>query len=110
MLYALANYPEVQAKAQAEIDAVVGGDRLPHILDREHLPYVHALIKEVGRWHSVAPLGTLDFGQHSISCFDLLPGVAHANTEDDEYNGYFIPKGTYVMANSWWVSSHYWKA
>ncbi|KAJ2919402.1 hypothetical protein MD484_g974, partial [Candolleomyces efflorescens] len=84
LLYALANYPEVQAKAQAEIDAVVGGDRLPSILDREHLPYVHALIKEVGRWHSVVPLG-----------------VAHANAKDDEYDGYFIPKGTLIIQNVW---------
>lgn len=36
-------YPEVQLRAQAEIDAVVGNDRLPTFSDRESLPYVNAL-------------------------------------------------------------------
>lgn len=50
-------YPDVACKAQAEIDAVVGNDRLPTFADREHLPYVDALVKEVFRWNSVTPLG-----------------------------------------------------
>ena len=54
---AMALNPEVQARAQAEIDAVVGSDRLPLVTDREGLPYVHAIVKEVVRWHTVAPLG-----------------------------------------------------
>lgn len=32
-------HPEVQRKAQAEIDAVIGNDRLPNFEDREDLPY-----------------------------------------------------------------------
>ncbi|KAJ2912893.1 hypothetical protein MD484_g7522, partial [Candolleomyces efflorescens] len=84
LLYVLASYPKVQAKAQAEIDAVVGSDRLPLVTDREHLPYVHAIIKEVSRWYTVVPLG-----------------VAHCNTEDDEYEGYFIPKETIILQNNW---------
>ncbi|KAJ2919360.1 hypothetical protein MD484_g975, partial [Candolleomyces efflorescens] len=101
LLYALANYPEVQVKARAEIDAVVP-NRLPLISDREHLPYVHALVKEVGRWHTVAPLGTytLDFYQYSLN-FKLFKGVAHSNAEDDEYDGHFIPKGTIILPNIW---------
>jgi cytochrome P450 len=50
-------FPEVQKKAQAEIDAVVGNDRLPSFSDRSQLPYVDALAKEVLRWNVVAPLG-----------------------------------------------------
>ncbi|RXW19057.1 hypothetical protein EST38_g6787 [Candolleomyces aberdarensis] len=84
LLYVLASYPEIQTKAQAEIDAVVGSDRLPLVMDRENLPYVHAVIKEVGRWYTVSPLG-----------------VAHCNAEDDEYDGYFIPKGTIILQNNW---------
>jgi cytochrome P450 len=57
LLYVLANYPEIQAKAQAEIDAVIGSDRLALVKDREDLPYVHAIIKEVNRWHTVGPVG-----------------------------------------------------
>ncbi len=50
-------YPDIQAKAQAEIDAVIGSDRLPRFDDREHLPYANALALEVTRWHTVAPTG-----------------------------------------------------
>lgn len=31
----------------------------------------------------------------------ILPGPAHRAMEDDEYKGYFIPKGCVVMANHW---------
>ncbi|RXW11770.1 hypothetical protein EST38_g14085, partial [Candolleomyces aberdarensis] len=83
LVYILASYREVQTKAQAEIEKVIGSDRLPLVSDREELPYVHAIVKEVSRWYSVVPLG-----------------LAHANTEDDEYDGYFIPKGTLILQNN----------
>ena len=50
-------YPEAARKAQAEIDAVIGNDRLPTAEDRPDLPYVEALMKEVFRWSLVAPTG-----------------------------------------------------
>ncbi|KAF5336587.1 hypothetical protein D9611_006633 [Ephemerocybe angulata] len=84
LVFAMAAYPEVQKKAQAEIDLVVGNDRLPTLADRESLPYVAAIVKEVSRWHSVVPLG-----------------LSRASSEDSEYNGYFIPKGTIIMMNTW---------
>jgi len=84
LFLAMALHPEVQKKAQAEIDAVVGPNRLPDFGDQPFLPYVHAVVKETSRWHSVVPLG-----------------VAHMSTNDDEYNGYYIPKGTVVIGNSW---------
>lgn len=49
--------PEVMKKAQAEIDLVVGNDRLPTFEDRQYLPYVDALTKEVLRWNVVVPNG-----------------------------------------------------
>lgn len=55
---AMTLYPEVQKKAQAEIDAVVGRDRLPTFADRNQLPYVNALCSELLRWLPVVPLGT----------------------------------------------------
>jgi cytochrome P450 len=51
-------FPDVQKKAQAEIDAVVGPDRLPSFADRNSLPYTEALVKEVLRWNAVVPAGT----------------------------------------------------
>lgn len=54
---AMTLHPEVAKKAQAEIDAVVGGDRLPTYADRMYLPYLDALTKEVFRWNSVVPTG-----------------------------------------------------
>lgn len=77
-------YPEVQRKAQEEIDQVVGQDRLPNLSDRDNLPYVDALVKEALRWHPVAPMG--------------LP---HASSRDDMIEGYAIPKGAMLLPNIW---------
>ena len=57
LFLAMALYPDVQRKAQAEIDAVIGPNRLPDFEDRPSLPYINAVVKEVMRWHSVIPLG-----------------------------------------------------
>ncbi|KAH9051252.1 cytochrome P450 [Lactarius vividus] len=86
LFLALVLYPEVQKRAQAELDSVLSRDRLPTYEDRPRLPYIDAMTKEIMRWHIVAPLG-----------------VAHSPTEDDFYKGYFIPKGAMVIANSWGV-------
>lgn len=51
-------YPEVQKKAQAEIDNVVGNERLPGMQDKKELIYLDAIWKEMLRWNPVAPLGT----------------------------------------------------
>ena len=50
-------FPEVQRKAQEEIDEVVGRSRMPTFADRDHLPYIRAIVKEVLRWRPAAPLG-----------------------------------------------------
>jgi hypothetical protein len=79
----MARNPEIQAKAQAELDAVVGAHRLPAYADRVHLPYVDALCKEVGvgnclksiysllmqvfRYHPVGPMGKPHL--NSSTCF-----------------------------------------
>ena len=52
---AMSLYPEVQARAQAEIDQVVGQSRLPSWDDHDSLPYLEALVKEVLRWNPVTP-------------------------------------------------------
>jgi hypothetical protein len=55
-------YPDVQAKAQAELDAVVGRDRLPDYSDRVNLPYVNSVILETLRWKIILPMGTVTRG------------------------------------------------
>ncbi|KIL00286.1 hypothetical protein PAXRUDRAFT_821829 [Paxillus rubicundulus Ve08.2h10] len=86
LFLALTLFPDVQKKVQAEIDAVIGPDRLPTFADRDSLPYVEALAKEVMRWHTVTPLA-----------------VPHRATEDDIHNGYFIPKGSLLLPNIWFM-------
>ncbi|KAH9853240.1 cytochrome P450 [Lenzites betulinus] len=81
---AMAKYPDVQRRAQAELDAVVGPERLPGFDDKPSLPYIAAIIKECIRWRITLPLG-----------------IAHHSMEDDEYRGYYIPKGTVVIPNVW---------
>jgi len=77
-------YPETQARAQAELDAVIGRTRLPTFADYPHLPYIRAMVKELLRWRPIVPLIT-----------------PHRSTEDDWYEGMFIPKGTICIANAW---------
>ena len=83
----MAMHPVAQKQAQAELDAVVGCDRLPHFADRPTLPYMNALVKEVIRWGVILPIG-----------------VPHRSSAPDVYNGYFVPAGTVVIPNSWFVS------
>ena len=81
-------WPAVQARAQAELDTVLGQSftRLPTIADRTRLPYTTALVIEILRWNPAAPLG-----------------LAHRLTQDDVYRGYRIPKGTIVWASIWYI-------
>jgi cytochrome P450 len=82
---ALALHPNIQKTAQKVLDAYLGG-RLPDFSDYGEIPYIEALINEVLRWNPVAPMG-----------------IFHATSQDDEYRGYVIPKGTVVIPNIWAV-------
>ncbi|KIJ26834.1 hypothetical protein M422DRAFT_191689 [Sphaerobolus stellatus SS14] len=86
-ILAMAMHPSVQQKAQAEIDSVVGTERLPDFNDRDSLPYVNAVLKETVRWHNIDPLNN-----------------PRLTTEDDAYDGYFIPKGTLVVSSIWYIN------
>ncbi|OAX34799.1 cytochrome P450 [Rhizopogon vinicolor AM-OR11-026] len=99
-LLAMVLHPEVQAKVQADIDRVIGKDRLPYFNDRPALPYVEAVLRETLRWHPVAPMGLCILSQFQLNP-TVLSGVPHATTTSDIYNGYFIPKGVVVVANTW---------
>ena len=77
-------FPEVQRRAQVEIDGVVGRDRLPTFADSPRLPYVQAIIREILRYRPATPF--------------LVPHVAN---KEDWYEGMYIPKGTICIANAW---------
>ncbi|KAJ6515578.1 putative monooxygenase [Mycena sanguinolenta] len=81
---AMLRNPAVQAKAQAEIDEVIGKDRLPTIADKDSLPYVRSVVTEVFRLHPAIPLG-----------------IPHALTQDDVYQGMYLSKGSVVIPNVW---------
>lgn len=55
----MSKFPSVQQRAQAEISRIIGNERLPNWGDQDNLPYVRALIQEILRWATVAPLGTV---------------------------------------------------
>lgn len=73
---------------QAEINSVVGNDRLPKFSDRGRMPYIEALCKELLRWNVVVPLA-----------------IPHRLDEDDWQDGNFIPAGSLVIPNIWLILS-----
>jgi cytochrome P450 len=96
-------YPDVQAKAQAELDAVVGRDRLPDYSDRGNLPYVNSVILEALRWKVILPMGKSDSWDPS-PVMNMHAGLPHCTTADDVFDGYLIPRGAIVMANAWAIT------
>ncbi|KAK1333141.1 hypothetical protein QTO34_006678 [Cnephaeus nilssonii] len=80
-------YPEVQARLQAELDQVVGRDRLPCLDDQPKLPYIMAFLYEAMRFSSFVPIT-----------------IPHATTASTSVLGYHIPKDTVVFVNQWSVN------
>lgn len=76
-------HPEVMHKAQAEIDSVIGRERLPGFADKERLPYVSAIVKEILRWRPVAPLGTSSRSESKAdnSYIAVFPAMPHRCTQ-----------------------------
>jgi len=64
LFLALVLFPHARKRAQAELDVVVGRDRLPAFDDWPRLPYIEALCKELMRWNMVTPMGMIwEFGE-----------------------------------------------
>ncbi|CAL1706613.1 unnamed protein product [Somion occarium] len=78
--------PDVLGRAQAEIDHIVGPDKLPELDDLENLPYLRAVINEVHRFRPIAPIA-----------------VPHASTTDVRVGEYIIPKGCTIFMNTWGI-------
>lgn len=84
---AMSMYPDVQKRAQKEVDEVTGRSRLPRLEDRASLPYTNAVIKESLRWLPSVPLG-----------------IPHAAQADDELHGLRIPRGAILVPSTWWFT------
>lgn len=80
----LAANPEVQLRARAELDRVIGSERLPCFLDESNLPYIRAIVTETLRIRPVTSIGT-----------------PHYTTKDLVYNDFFIPANTVVAINQY---------
>lgn len=74
------------AKAQSEIDKVIGKDRSVQESDIPKLSYIKAVVKEIFRLHPPAPF--------------LLP---HKAEQDVQLCGYLVPKNAQVWVNVWWI-------
>ncbi|QRV92903.1 cytochrome P450 family protein [Ceratobasidium sp. AG-Ba] len=95
---AMALYPEIQAKAKAEMQAYTehkwarDGTRSMIVpADRPNLPYTSALVREILRWHPIVPL------------------VGHRSSDQDdnsvvvEGKTYRIPARCHVLSNVWQI-------
>ncbi|XP_030950061.1 cytochrome P450 81Q32-like [Quercus lobata] len=80
----LLNHPKVLKKVQAEIDNVVGHDRLIDEADLAKLPYLHCIVNETMRMYPAGPL--------------LVP---HESSEDCMVGGFKVPGGTILLVNMW---------
>ncbi|XP_005390939.1 PREDICTED: cytochrome P450 1B1 [Chinchilla lanigera] len=87
LLILFTRYPDVQARVQAELDQVVGRDRLPCMSDQPNLPYVMAFLYETMRFSSFVPVT-----------------IPHATTDNAFVLGYYIPKNTVIFVNQWSVN------
>jgi cytochrome P450 len=86
-IMAMAAFPDVLAKAQGEVDRIVGSSRMPNRDDIENLPYVEACMLELLRWRPIIPLG-----------------VPHNTIADDTYGDFTVPKNTTIIVNTWRIN------
>ncbi|KAL2479143.1 Cytochrome [Forsythia ovata] len=81
-------HPDIQAKAQFELDTIVGTDRTVTDSDLPNLPYLQAIVKETLRVHPPGPL--LSWARLAI--------------HDTHVGHHFVPAGTTAMVNMWAIT------
>ncbi|KAE8124475.1 hypothetical protein FH972_019357 [Carpinus fangiana] len=81
-------HPDIQAKAQSEIDTIVGRNRSVSDSDLPNLPYLQAIVKETLRMHPPGPL--LSWARLAI--------------HDTHVGRHFIPAGTTAIVNMWAIT------
>lgn len=99
-LLAMIRYPEEFTKARREVDEVCDSLRSPTSDDISRLPFIRACMNEV-----ITILNSLFKSNTTFQTLRWRPvaagGIPHMLTQDDLYQGYFLPKGTIVLANTW---------
>ncbi|XP_075662320.1 cytochrome P450 CYP736A12-like [Castanea sativa] len=89
----LLRHPRIMKHVQDELERVIGMNRMVEETDVANLTYLSMVIKESFRLHPVAPF--------------LIP---RESMEDIEISGYYIPKKSLVIINSWAIGRdpHVW--
>lgn len=82
-LFYLSKDPELQDRAVAEIQTVIGNDRFPSLDDRPNTPLIEAIVMETHRISALA--------------YNGIPRVANQDTTVGEY---FIPKVKHILHHS----------
>ncbi|XP_029433076.1 cytochrome P450 2K1 [Rhinatrema bivittatum] len=79
-LLLMMKYPEIQKRAQKEIDTVIKPGQVPKVEDRRNMPYTDAVVHEVQRFANIIPMS-----------------VSRATSTEVHFRGYCIPKGIEVV-------------
>ncbi|EJD04922.1 cytochrome P450 [Fomitiporia mediterranea MF3/22] len=99
---AMVLYPEFAKKAQNDLDAVLGGERLPTFDEQESLPYINCILKECLRCVVLCLLYPLNRARQNIRWNPPFPlAIAHRAMRDGELEGKYIPKNSMIMPNVW---------
>ncbi|KAL2896089.1 Isoflavone 2'-hydroxylase [Bienertia sinuspersici] len=88
VLSLLLNNPDILTKAQDEIDASIGHNRLVEESDKNNLPYIQCIVHETLRMYPTGPLG--------------LPRESRG---DCQVGGYHVPKGSMLIYNIWAIQN-----
>ncbi|XP_069488822.1 cytochrome P450 2G1-like [Ambystoma mexicanum] len=86
-------YPEIEEKVFAEIDCVIGRNRIPTIGDRSKMPYTDAVIHEIQRFTDLVPLG-----------------APRRVVRDTNFRGFMLPKGIEIypiLSSVHWDPTHF---
>lgn len=86
-IHFMVTWPEIQNKVQEEMDLLMGRERGATLEDRDKLPYTNAVIMEIQRYASIAPLA-----------------ISHRCMKSTTLLGYHIPQDTVVIPNLWNLS------
>ncbi len=105
------NLPYIEAIFQEvlryEVTSVSSAKLIPYVDDPRFACLGGVLwFLSVSRKTAHVTLWNVDNDRRLIVCVSPpLAGIPHSTMQDDTFNGMFIPKGTMVFANAWYVGA-----